>query len=171
MQGWTIATTGDPIAGIALMHQGLTNWQAAGQILLHNYFYALLAEGYRLAGRTAEGIDLLVTGQALAARCDDQFYKAELYRLQGDLLLAQGAATSRVESCYHDALELARRRGEKILELRSVVSLARLWQQQGNVGAAHQMLTEIYNWFTEGFDTLDLQTAKLLLAELQAMRQ
>lgn len=166
MQGWALAMTGDLSAGIALMEQGLAGWQATGQILLRNYFYALLAEGYALAGRTTEGLALVMTGQALVATCDDHFYRAELYRLQGDLLLAQGEVFEEVEIAYRKAIEIARQQSEKLLELRAAIGLARLWQRQGRATEAYQRLAEIYGWFTEGFDTADLVAAKELLAEL-----
>ena len=73
---------------------------------------------------------------------------------------------SEAEACFHKAIEIARRQQAKSLELRAAMSLARLWQQQGKRDEAHQMLAEIYGWFTEGFDTKDLQEAKALLEEL-----
>lgn len=166
MQGWTVAVRGDSTTGIPLMHQGLTGWQATGQRLLYNYFYALLAEGYALAGRSAEGLELLMTGQALATTYDDHFYRAELYRLQGDLLLAHGEALDKVAMAYQQAIAISRQRQEKSLELRATIHLARLWQQQARIADAYQLLSGIYNWFTEGFDTADLVEAKALLDEL-----
>jgi predicted ATPase len=70
------------------------------------------------------------------------------------------------EECFHKAIEIAQRQGAKSLELRAVMSLARLWQKQGKKEDARQMLAEIYGWFTEGFDTADLKEAKVLLEEL-----
>ena len=70
------------------------------------------------------------------------------------------------KSGLHQALAVARRQQAKTLELRAATSLGRLWQQQGKRTAAHQLLAEIYGWFTEGFDTVDLQDAKALLEEL-----
>src|SRR5207244_6450705 len=75
-------------------------------------------------------------------------------------------AEAEAEACFHQAIEIARRQQAKSLELRAVMSLARLWQQQGKQKDAHQMLADIYGWFTEGFDTKDLQEAKALLEEL-----
>ena len=72
----------------------------------------------------------------------------------------------KAEECFHKAIEIARQQQAKSLELRATTSLARLWQQQGKKNEAHQMLVEIYNWFTEGFDTKDLQEASMLLEEL-----
>jgi predicted ATPase len=70
------------------------------------------------------------------------------------------------ENCFWQAVEIARRQQAKSLELRATVSLSRLWRLQGKNEAARQMLAEIYGWFTEGFDTPDLQAAKTLLEEL-----
>jgi predicted ATPase len=74
---------------------------------------------------------------------------------------------AKAEACFHKAIEVSRHQQAKSLELRATISLARLWQQQGKQKEAHEMLAEIYGWFTEGFDTKDLQEAKALLEELQ----
>ena len=79
---------------------------------------------------------------------------------------AHPTAEADAEACFHTAIEVAQRQQAKSLELRATTSLAPLWQQQGKRAEAHQMLSEIYNWFTEGFDTKDLQEAKALLEEL-----
>jgi predicted ATPase len=96
-----------------------------------------------------------------------RFYEAELYRLQGELLLRQAvSAKHQAETCFRQALAIARHQQVKSLELRAVMSLSRLWQQQEKRVEARQMLAEVYGWFTEGFDTADLQEAKALLEEL-----
>src|SRR3990170_3996147 len=82
------------------------------------------------------------------------------------LLLMQGGGGAEAEACFHQALEISRRQQAKSLELRAAMSLSRLWRQQGKKSEARQMLQEIYGWFTEGFDTADLQDAKALLEEL-----
>jgi predicted ATPase len=117
--------------------------------------------------------------------------EAELYRLKGELLLKNSGARiqksesstqsptlntqhftlntqagAEAEACFLEAIDITRHQQAKMWELRATVSLARLWQQQGKRGEARQMLAEIYNWFTEGFDTVDLQEAKALLEEL-----
>ena len=89
---------------------------------------------------------------------------AEAYRLQGELLLRQGTPDAvQAEACFCHALAIARRQQAKSWELRAATSLARLWQQQGKRADAHQLLAEVYGWFTEGFDTADLQEARALL--------
>ena len=95
------------------------------------------------------------------------WYAPELYRLKGVLLLQQHSDNAtEAESCFHHALDIARHQQAKSFELRSAMSLARLWQQQGKRAAAHGLLAPIYDWFTEGFDTADLQEAKALLEAL-----
>jgi predicted ATPase len=99
------------------------------------------------------------------------FCEAELYRLKGQLTLqsqveSHKSKVEEAEACFLKAIEVARRQQAKSLELRAVMSLARLWRRQGKQHEAHKMLEEIYNWFTEGFDTKDLQEAKGLLEEL-----
>ena len=106
------------------------------------------------------------------------FYEAELYRLKGELLLAQEGSRlqavglrekiEEAEACFLKAIDIAQCQQAKSLELRAVMSVSRLWQQQGRAAEAHTMLSEIYNWFTEGFDTKDLQEAKMLLNSLES---
>ena len=94
---------------------------------------------------------------------------AGLYHLKGVLLLRCSAEHhAEAESCFHQALEITRHQGAKSLELRTAMSLGRLWQRQGKRAEAHELLAEAYGWFTEGFDTPDLQEAKVLLEELRA---
>jgi predicted ATPase len=94
-------------------------------------------------------------------------YEAELYRLKGELLLKRATHdVQEAESCFHQALDIARQQQVKSLELRATTSLSRLWQRQDKRDEAHQLLASIYDWFTEGFDTVDLQEAKALLQEL-----
>ena len=108
----------------------------------------------------------------LVDKTDERFYEAELYRIKGQLTLqskVQGPKSKveeEAEECFLKAIEIARRQQAKSLELRAVMSLSRLWQQQGKKEDARKLLAEIYGWFTEGFDTVDLQEAKSLLEEL-----
>jgi predicted ATPase len=95
------------------------------------------------------------------------YYEAELYRLKGELLLRQPAPDEQQsETCFCQALDIARRQQAKSLELRAATSLSRLWQRQGKRDEASELLAEIYGWFTEGFDTADLQEAEALLEAL-----
>jgi len=95
------------------------------------------------------------------------YWAAEVYWLKGELLLRQASPDeARAETCWHQAMDIARKQQTRSWELRAAVSLARLWQHQGKHAAAQRMLAEIYHWFTEGFDTVDLQEARALLEEL-----
>jgi predicted ATPase len=94
----------------------------------------------------------------------ERWYEPELYRLKGELLLQQTSdSQAEVETCFQHALSIARSQQAKSLELRAATSLARLWQRQGKRQEAHDILAPVYHWFTEGFDTADLQDAKALL--------
>jgi predicted ATPase len=154
------------------IRQGLATRQALEAGIFQSYYLALLAEAYGKAGRAEEGLATLAEALAVVDNSGERFYEAELYRLKGELTLQQGSVQDlesrgkEAEECFHKAIEVARQQQAKSLELRASRSLAHLWQQQGKRAEAHQMLSDIYNWFTEGFDTKDLQEAKALLDEL-----
>jgi predicted ATPase len=171
--GWIRAERGQREEGIAQIRQGLAAFWDTGGEVLRPYFLALLAEECGKAGPLEEGLAVLAEALAITHKNQDRFYEAELYRLKGELTLKQSrveslasSAQKEAEGCFHKAIAIARRQNAKSLELRAVMSLARLWQQQGKQSEAHKLLSEVYNWFTEGFDTKDLQEAKALLEEL-----
>jgi predicted ATPase/class 3 adenylate cyclase len=169
IQGWVVAETGGREEGIAQMHQGLTTLQLTGGGLRISYYLALLAEAYGDHGEPGEGLRMLADAFDHVQHTGECWWKAELHRRKGELLL-QGTGSRRQaaetpEACFHQALEVARRQQARALELRAAMSLSRLWQQQGKYDAARQMLAEVYGWFGEGFDTVDLQEAKALLEQ------
>jgi predicted ATPase len=171
IRGWALTTRGHGAEGLAQMHQGLAAYRATGTEQRRPYYLALLAEASGSLGQTAEGPSPLAEALATVERHGERWWAAELHRLQGELRLAQAGARQQVpeaeaEACFHQALELARSQQAKSFELRAATSLARLWQQQGKRGAASELLAPIYGWFTEGFDTADLQEAKALLEAL-----
>jgi adenylate cyclase len=130
---------------------------------------AALAEMCGKNGRAEEGLDWVAKGLATAERTGLRVTEAELHRLKGDLLMIKDAGNVvEAEGCLRTAIDIARRQGARFFELRATVSLARLLKQQGKSVEARKMLTEIYNWFTEGFDTADLKDAKALLDELSS---
>ena len=115
-----------------------------------------------------EGLTLLSEGLTLVERNDERWCEAELHRLKGQLLLQLSSDNhTESETCFHQALSVARSQQAKSLELRAATSLARLWQSQGKRDEARELLGEVYGWFTEGFDTADLKDAKVLLDELE----
>ncbi len=137
-----------------------------------SFFLALLAEAQGKAGQAEEGLATVADAMAFVDQTEERFYEAELYRLKGELTLQSQAAgqkskvEEKAEACFQKAIEIAQQQQAKSWELRATTSLALLWQQQHKQAEAHQLLSEIYNWFTEGFDTKDLQEAKTLLEDL-----
>lgn len=149
------------------MQQGLTAWQATGAKVLRPYGLALLAEAHARMGRHETGLTLLTEALAVTNHTEERRWETELHRLKGELLLAQGTENAtEAESCFHQALDVARRQEAKSLELRAAMSLAKLWQSQGKRQKAYDLLAPVYGWFTEGFYTAALQEAKALLDAL-----
>jgi adenylate cyclase len=185
VHGWALAEQGQAEEGIAQMQQSMTAFRAIGTELARPHFLALLTEGYKEMGRVEEGLSALAEALAVVDKTGERWYEVELYRLKGELTLQQWKVESQkskvpnpqplapstqvegeAEKCFLKAIEIAQKQQAKSLELRATVSLARLWQSQGKRHAARDMLSVIYNWFTEGVDTADLKEAKALLEDL-----
>jgi predicted ATPase/DNA-binding SARP family transcriptional activator len=164
--GWALAEQGQTAAGITRMRQGLAGWQATEAGLNLPYYLALLAEAYRRAGEVETALTLLADALTVVDQTGERWYEAELHRLHGELRWLVGADQPDVERLFQRALTIAQQQQAKSLELRATMSLCRLWQKQGKGTAAHALLAEVYSWFTEGFDTLDLQEARALLEAL-----
>jgi predicted ATPase len=176
-QGWLLILQGRLEEGMALMRQGLAAYRATGAGLLWPSILVPLAETYGKKGQPEEGLAVLEEALSVVNQTGERFYEAELYRLKGELTLQQFQVSSskfevspslqhltpsthteaEVEAYFLKAIEIARKQQAKSLCL---------WQQQGKQKEAHALLSEVYNWFTEGFDTKDLQEAKALLEQL-----
>jgi predicted ATPase len=149
------------------MRKGLDASRATGAAWRTLYWLALLASVHGRLGQAQEGVVVIAEALAFVARTGERFWEAELRRLNGQLLLqANQANEPEAEACFRTAIEIARSRKARSLELRAAASLARLWRHQGKPEAARDLLTPVYGWFTEGFDTQDLKDAKALLDEL-----
>jgi predicted ATPase len=167
LRGWALARQAQDEAGIAQIRQGIAARHAAGSVLHTPYYCTMLADACDHLGHPADGLQALAEAHTLVEQHDDHWWEAEVYRLRGALLLRQaGTPLAEAEACFQQALDVARRQEAKSLELRAAMSLARLWQHQEKRAEAHQLLAGIYAWFTESFDTPDLQEAKALLEEL-----
>jgi predicted ATPase len=165
LHGWALARQGQGEAGTAAMRQGLAAKLVTG--LWQPHFLSLLAETYGEGGHPAAGLAVLAEALAVMETTEVRWYAAEISRLKGALLLRQAVPeASQAEACFHQALDIARQQQARSLELRAAMSLAHLWQAQGKRAEAHALLAPIYGWFTEGFDTADLQEAKALLEAL-----
>jgi predicted ATPase len=167
LHGWALAMQGQNGAGIAAMRQGLATCLDMGDKLWQPYFLGLLAEAYGAGGHPDEGLEVLAEALAVMDTTEARFSEAEFYRLKGTLLLKQAVPdATQAEACFQQALTVARHQQAKAWELRAAMSLARLWQQQGKRADARELLAPIYGWFTEGFETADLQEARVLLTTL-----
>jgi predicted ATPase len=205
--GWALAMQGHATEGLEQIRQGLAACQAIGIRLGWSGMAYQLAEAYGKAEHYDEGLRVIDEALQKIPQDGERCYETELYRLKGQLTLAQASVQSRMshlagkqlaaskrqkkfsvvssqfsvtdlrplnpdpqgeaEVCFHKAIEIARQKQAKSLELRATIDLARLWQQQGKHAVAHNTLSEIYHWFTEGFATPDLQEAQVLLNALQ----
>jgi predicted ATPase len=133
-------------------------------------FLTSLAQAYGKVAQPEVGLRKLAEALEVSSQTGELRWEAESYRLKGELLLLTTDSTSHLaeaEACFQQALAVARRQQAKALELRVAMSLSRLWQAHGKHLEARQLLTGIYGWFSEGFETLDLQDAKALFAALQ----
>jgi predicted ATPase len=176
-QGWALTKgyaepdtrEGQRKKGLAKIQEGLAAWRATGAKVFRPYGLALLAEAYAQVGQIEEGLTLLGEAMTVANDTGERRWEAELHRLRGELLLALSTEQyAEAETCFHQALDIARRQEARSWELRAAMSLSRLWQRHGKLQEARELLAPIYAWFTEGFDTADLQEAKALLEEHRA---
>jgi predicted ATPase len=158
--GWVLAMQGQGEAGLAVV-------VTLGQVLWRSLCLLLLAEAPRNVCLVEKGLYLLAEARTAVEANGQGDLLAEAYRLQGELLQRQAVPdAAQAEVCFQHALAIARRQQAKSWELRAAMSLARLWQRQGKRAEAHELLAPVYDWFTEGFDTADLQEARALLEEL-----
>jgi tetratricopeptide (TPR) repeat protein len=162
--GWATADGGELEQGIALMEQGLTLF-SAGRNVTRPYMLAVLASAKADFGNPGEALELLEDALASAEVSGERWWEAELHRLRGRLLMTRGQHDES-EACFRRAIEVSSGQRARTLELRAATSLARLWSDKGRNVEARDLIAPIYGWFTEGFDTLDLQEAKSLLDSL-----
>jgi adenylate cyclase len=166
LRGWALAMEGETEEGVALLRAGMAALRAGETEQQRAHYLVMLAEALGAAGRLDEALAALGEAVETIDRTAEHFYEVELYRLKGELWLARRGDESEAEQCFQQAINIARQQYAKTFELRAVTSLARLWQQQGRQTEAHTALTEIYDSFSEGFDTPDLRGARALLEEL-----
>jgi TOMM system kinase/cyclase fusion protein len=167
LRGWTLAHQGHAQEGIEQIAQGLMDYRATGAEVMLPYFLALLADAHGTMGQPEAGLTALTEALTLTDTTGERWYEAELYRLKGELLLQQSASNhTEAASCFYHAIAIAHHQSAKSWELRAATSLARLWRRQGKPNEARQVLGDVYGWFTEGFDTANLQEAKALLEAL-----
>ncbi len=181
LQGCALTAQGRGQEAMELLRRALVAHHATEANLGRVGMLLLMGEACATAGLTDEGLTAVTEALDQAESTHERFYEAEMYRLRGELLLVPGnpgvhverqseavARAVDAEACFHQAIAIARQKGAKALELRAVMNVCQLWQQQGKHEAARDLLTSIYHEFTEGFDTPDLRDAQTLLQALGA---
>lgn len=164
--GMSKATTGAPASGADFIKQGMNACANANSRIFFSYFYSLLSRALTLAGRNSEAMQAIDEAIDLLKRSHEHACEADLYRIKGSLILADGQKNEAVAHFQH-SLDIARKQKAKSFELRTSVALAHLWAEQGDRRRALDLLTPVYDWFTEGFHLPDLIKAKTLLDELK----
>jgi predicted ATPase len=163
--GWAMADGGELEHGIASMEQGLALFSTVRH-LTRPYMLAVLASAKADLGKPGEGLELLEDALSSAEVNGERWWQAELHRERGRLLVVRGQHDEG-EACFRRAIEVSREQTARMLELRAATSLARLWSDRGRNAEARDLLAPIYCWFTEGFGTLDLKEAKILLDAME----
>ena len=173
-QGWALIEQDKVSEGIIHLQQAQAAWQSLGTELAQTHIFVRLAEAYGKIGQIKEGLRVLDKSLVIMNQHAECYYAAELYRLKGELLLAYASSTQRPQDpsytmdeaveCFHQALIIARTQEAKSLELRAAMSFVRMYHQLGKQSDYRQILEELYNWFTEGLNNIDLQEANILLA-------
>ena len=167
-QGWASISNGEVEAGTELAQKGTEGLRALGFIWGRSLCLGVVAEGCSEAGRIDEALVFLEEAFEHVERTGERFHEAELHRLKGECLLrsASHADPLEAERCFMSAIEIAERQKAMSWVLRATTSLARLWKEQGRLTEAHERLDRVFSWFSEGFETSDLRTAKFLLEDL-----
>jgi predicted ATPase len=171
LHGWALSELGEVEAGLSEMQTGLDGYEALDSWLASCWFRSLLAQGYARAGLPDAALRALDAALAIAKRTGDHFFLSEIYRLQGEISLAQAgrAASADAEELFLQSLDVARTQNARSWELRTAISLARLWRESGSREQAAELLLPILRSFTEGLLTPDLADAVELANELNGL--
>jgi predicted ATPase len=167
-KGWAMATRDGAENGITFMQQALGLLDAKNVGIHVPYFMSLLAQIHARVGNLPSALALCREALERLERTEQHIWLAELHRIDGEVRRAAGHPLSNVEDCFNTALDVSRKQGARMFELRASTTLARLWRDRGANREARDLLTPVYAWFTDGFDTVDLKASNALLAELSA---
>jgi predicted ATPase len=165
VRGWCVASLGKPDEGIKQLQECVMQWRSFGAEVGIPLFLTFLADAYGKAGRSEEGLKQIAEAARSIEVRRERVYEAEMHRIQGELFRSM-KKVSAAEASFREAITVARRQSAKLFELRSAMSMARLWCDQGKREEDRELLAPVYGWFTEGFDTRDLKEAKTLLDAL-----
>jgi len=165
-KGFGLLLDQQPEESLQLLQAGLDVFNMTGANLSLCHFQAIFAEAHLQAGNLEQSLQRIDEATELSKINGNAFYLAEIHRLRGEIMLANDQIDE-AESCFHESLEIARSQQAKSWELRTSMSLCRLWQSQNRDKQANALLAEVYQWFQEGFETGDLAEAKQLLEPLK----
>ena len=166
-QGCVSVLTGKASDAVQTINVGVTAYRSTGASLYTPLWLSYLAKAYAELGQFDDAWGRIGEAMSAAATTKERWCEAEVYRTAGEIAsLASERDAVKAEAYFERALTVARRQQAKSWELRAAMSLARFWRRQGKKLQARELLAPVYGWFTEGFDTLDLKEAKVLLEEL-----
>ena len=167
VEGAILALTGNPTDAVQTISSGLTAYRSTGATLLVPYLSALLARAHAETGHFDDAWRYIDEAITTVETIKERWCEAEIHRIAGEIaLMSPRQNAAKAEAYFERALEVARHQQAKSWELRAAMSVARLWRDQGKPKQAREFLAPVYGWFTEGFDTLDLKEAKVLLHAL-----
>jgi predicted ATPase len=168
-QGCVLAMTGKAANAVQMFASGFDALRATGTTLYMPWYLSLLAVAYAELGRNDDAWRCLAEATTTMETGGERWFEAEIHRTAGEIALMEPEPEAgKADTFFERALAVARKQKAKSWELRAAMSMARLWRDQGKKQQAHDLLAPVYGWFTEGFDTVDLKTAKALLEELRA---
>ena len=172
VHGWTVMEQGREQEAIVQLREGVAALDETGTSLVRPHFLGLLAQGLAKVRQYEEALSLVEEATAMVSSNGERYYEAELYRLKGELLLTQADPKdiASAEQCLKKSIQVAESQNAKSWQLRTAISLARLYQSQDRTSDARNVLAPAYDWFTEGFDTSDLRDAKTLLEQLSPQK-
>jgi predicted ATPase len=167
VRGCILASTGNPTGAVQVITSGLAASQVTGTTFWLPLYEAYLAKAHAELGKFVDAWRCIAEATRAVETTKEAMFEAEVYRIAGEIALKSPQLdTARAQSNFEHSLLVARKQQAKSLELRTAMSLARLWRSQGKSQQARELLAPIYSWFTEGFDARDLKDAKALLEEL-----
>src|SRR5262245_30808688 len=165
-KGCVLALIGEAPGAVQMITSGATAWQATGARVWVPLYLSHLAMAYAEVGQINDARRCIGEAMTAMEATKERWYEAEVYRMTGEIALKSPECVTKAEAYFQHALAIARAQQAKSWELRAAMSMARLWRDQGKRNEARDLLTPVYNSFTEGFDTLDLKEAKALLETL-----
>ena len=166
-RGWFLALTGKTLDAVSIFTSTIRAYRSLGSTVCLPVWLSHLARAYGELGQLDEARSYIDEAMTAVETTKEKWYEADVHRIAGEIaLMSPERDAAKAEACFEQALAVARAQQAKSFELRAAMSMAKLWRDQGRRDEARELLSPVYGWFTEGFDTLDLKQAKALLDEM-----